>query len=188
MKQQVSNFDELYPNRFLKAGLVENKPTYTISEVYVEELGDDNKKKGVVKFSDAEMELTLNKTNGLCLRAMFGSDLSAWIGKRITLCSEKDKFGRDTVDAVRVYGSPDIADTMTVEIKLPKRAAKTRTLHFTGKRKTQFYPVDAQGELTEQMNKLMAYFRAEGLEKTLVALEKYDITTENMEIIKGQLK
>jgi hypothetical protein len=130
----VKNFDELYPGRFLKAGLVTEKPTFTISDVYLDTLEGDEKtqKKGIVRFSDSEFELTLNKTNGTCLASMFGKSLDNWIGKRVTLCSEVTNFGRDKVDAVRVFGSPDIANDMNVTIQMPKRKPQVRVLKRTG--------------------------------------------------------
>jgi len=130
----VSNFDELYPNRFLKAGLIQGTPTFTIQDVYLDVLkGDDEKdqKKGIVKFSDSEFELTLNKTNGICLREMFGKELKNWIGKRVTLCAEKAQFGKEKVDAVRVYGSPDIDRDLNAVIQLPRRKPVTRVLKCT---------------------------------------------------------
>lgn len=149
----ISNFDELYPGRFLKAGLVENKPTYTIKDVNLEGLEtEDNKvsKKGIISFTDCEFELTLNKTNGVCLAAMFGKKVANWIGKRVTLCSEQTKFGRETVDAVRICGSPDISEPITVSINMPKRKPVQRTLEPTKTIKDELIQLLNHESLTDE--------------------------------------
>lgn len=57
------------------------------------------------------------KTCALCLMAMFGEDTAGWIGRRVTVHSEKvDAFG-DVVDAVRISGSPDLSQQMTIRAR-----------------------------------------------------------------------
>jgi len=114
------DWDELYPGRFLKAGELGDKPvTLTICSVDTDLLESDagKKVKGVLSFERTEKQLALNKTNGICLREMFGRKLDGWIGKRITL--HKSEFNGEP--CVRVYGSPDIAADMPVDVQLPKR-------------------------------------------------------------------
>jgi hypothetical protein len=124
-----SNFDELYPGRFLKAGLFKGaKPTLTIKDVEVEELeANDGKKKakGVISFAERPMELCLNKTNGLCIKAMFGKELKDWIGKRITLFASQ----WDGEECIRVWGSPDIAEDSVIKIELARKKPFTMTMH-----------------------------------------------------------
>jgi hypothetical protein len=55
--------------------------------------------------------------------------------ERITFSPEKDKFGRETVDAIRIVGSPDLTEPVTVEIKLPRKKPKKRTLTPTETKK-----------------------------------------------------
>lgn len=131
------NYDELFPGRFLKAGLFLGKtPTFTIADVDTEELPQDdgkNKVKGIISFRETKLQIALNSTNGQSLKAMFGSAIKDWLGKRITLCTEKDRDpgGHGMVDCIRIAGSPDIAHDMTIEIKMPRRKPKTRTLTKT---------------------------------------------------------
>ena len=84
--QKPSNFDQLYPGRFIKAGELNGKKvTVTIRDVDLEELqGEDGKAKAkaIVYFRETEKALVACKTNGLCLKAMFGATLSDWVGKR----------------------------------------------------------------------------------------------------------
>jgi hypothetical protein len=140
-------WDEMFPGRFLKAGLFvpmfgTDKPTLTIKDYDLEALPDDDgndKPAGILTFVETPMQFKLNKTNGDCLKAMFGKVLKAWVGKRITWCIERDRDPGGAkgamCDAVRVLGSPDIDSDMSVTIKLPKRKPKERTLRKTGEAK-----------------------------------------------------
>jgi hypothetical protein len=123
------DFDELYPGRFIKAGEFKGKrPTLTIKDVDLDELiGDDGTKKmkGIVSFVETPKQLPLNKTNGICLRAMFGRKLPEWVGKRVILYA--DKWNGE--EATRVWGSPDIAEPMAVEVKLPRKKPINMTMH-----------------------------------------------------------
>lgn len=123
------DWDELYPGRFIKAGEFKGKkPTLTIKDVDLDNLiGDDGKEKvkGVISFVETPKQLPLNKTNGICLRAMFGRKLAEWNGKRVILYA--DKWNGE--EATRVWGSPDITEPMAVEVKLPRKKPIQMTMH-----------------------------------------------------------
>lgn len=124
------DWDELYPGRFLKATEFKGqKVTLTISEVRIEELvGDKGPQiKGVISFERTEKQLALNKTNGICLREMFGRKVQEWVGKRVTLFPSTF----DGEDCIRVWGSPDIAADMQATIALPRRRPFEMTMHKT---------------------------------------------------------
>lgn len=124
------DWDQLYPGRFIKAGDFQGKrPVYTISRVKLHELeGDKGKQvKGVIYFSDHEKQWALNKTNGICLKGMFGRDLKQWPGKRVQLFA--GTWDGDV--CIRVWGSPDIAQDMDVVVQLPRKKAITMTMHRT---------------------------------------------------------
>jgi hypothetical protein len=126
------NFDQLYPGRFLKSGeLLGKKRTVTIATVEVDELEGEKGKKvqGVIILKETEKQIVLNKTNGLCLKGMFGKKLSDWEGKRITIYEDKVRFGADMVDAIRIWGSPDIDRDKEVIINLPRKKPTTMTMH-----------------------------------------------------------
>lgn len=118
---KVTDWDELYPGRFLKAGeLKGQRVTLTVRDVDTEALvGDDGteKVKGFLMFVERPKQVVLNKTNGLCLRAMFGRKLPEWTGKRVIFYA--DKWNGE--DCIRIWGSPDIPEPLDVEIKLPRR-------------------------------------------------------------------
>ena len=126
--QKPTSYDQLYPGRFLKAAeLLGKKVTLTISDVDMEELeGDDGKRaKAIVSFAETEKKLVLCKTNGLCIREMFGKVLKDWYGKKVTLF--EDTWNGEP--ATRIWGSPDIANDLEVQISLPRRRPFKKTLH-----------------------------------------------------------
>ncbi len=121
-------YDELYPGRFIKSGeLLGRKITLTVQDVDIEELqGDDGKKiKCIVSFRETEKKLVACKTNGFCIKSMFGAKLPDWIGKRITIFP--DTWNGEP--CIRIWGSPDISADMEVEISLPRRRPFKKVLH-----------------------------------------------------------
>lgn len=126
-RELPGSYSELWPQRFLKADLLKGKKvTLTIKSIDGEDLiGENNKEKAewLVKFVERDKELVMNRTNGFCLYRMFGADPHGWIGKRITLYPAVTKFGRETVDCIRVYGSPDIAEDMPITVPQGRKKA-----------------------------------------------------------------
>jgi len=125
------DWDELYPGRFLKAADLKGaKVTVKIADVSLEELiGDKGAQvKGIMKFDGKEKALALNKTNGICLKEMFGKKLPVWIGKRVTLFA--GNWNGD--ECIRIWGSPDIAEDREITIALPRKRPFAMTMHKTG--------------------------------------------------------
>lgn len=128
------DFDQLFPARFLKAGQFGGKDvTLQISKVTLEELPGKNgpEMRGILSFEKTPKQLVLNKTNGLSLKAMFGRDTGAWVGKRVTFYPAPIQF-EDNDLAIRVRGSPDIAANVTFELKLARKKPRSVTLLKTG--------------------------------------------------------
>lgn len=122
------DWDELYPGRFIKAGDFKGKNvTLTIAFVKVEELVGDKgpQMKGIVGFEKTDKSWALNKTNGICLKAMFGRKVQEWVGKRVTLFAST----WDGEQCIRVYGSPEIERDMQVTIALPRKRPFEMTMH-----------------------------------------------------------
>lgn len=124
-----SNYDQLYVGRFMKAGqFLGKKPTLTITDIDLEELeGSDGKKqnKVILSFKETKMQLVACKTNGICIKAMFGKELKNWVDKQITLFP--GQFNGE--ECIRVWGSPEIEKDMTVAVELPRRKAFNMTMH-----------------------------------------------------------
>src|SRR5688572_28279456 len=114
------DWDELYPGRFLKAGEFKGKQvTLRIASVDVEELiGDKGAQiKGIISFVKTDKKLALNRTNGICIKEMFGKKLPEWVGKRITLFPSQC----NGEDCIRVWGSPDIPADKEIMVSLPRK-------------------------------------------------------------------
>lgn len=126
-----TDWDELYPGRFVKVGELKGKNvTLRIADVDLEELGmdADKKTKGVISFEKTPKKLALNKTNGLCIREMFGKKLSDWIGKRITLFPST----WNGEDCIRIWGSPDIDADKDIVVQLPRKRPIAMKMHKVG--------------------------------------------------------
>lgn len=122
------DWDELYPGRFLKAGEFKGrKVTLTIKDVELEELVGDTgpKMKGIISFQETPKCLALNKTNGLCLREMFGRKLPEWVGKKVILFPST----WNGEDCIRVWGSPNLTEEKSIEVKLPRKKPIAMTMH-----------------------------------------------------------
>ena len=131
------SYDQLFPGRFIKSGEFQGKDvTLTISRVRIEELeGDGGKKvRGIVSFRETKKEWVLNRTNGECLKALWGKETDNWLGKRVTLWPApfQDNLTGEKTTAIRVRGSPDIDKPCTFELKLPRKKSATVTLAKTG--------------------------------------------------------
>ncbi len=133
MAKDVVDFDEMYPGRFLKAGEFKGRDVnLTIVKAQLDEL-EGNKgteTKGVLTFAETPKQLVLNKTNGLCIRAMFGRKVPDWVGKRVTFYPAK--IDSDMADiAVRVRGSPDLEADVQFTLQLPRKTPKQLTMKKT---------------------------------------------------------
>jgi hypothetical protein len=127
------SYSLLYPGRFLKADMLKGmKVTLTIKNIDIEELvGEKNKAepKVVVSFAERPFDYVLPKTNGFCLKRMFGNDPHLWIGKKITIYPTTTKFGREDVDCIRIWGSPDIAEDLEITVPQGRKKAWETVMH-----------------------------------------------------------
>lgn len=185
MKQNVSHYDELYPGRFLKAGEVASSPIYTIKDVYLDKLeGDKGREepKGVISFGEIDQEITINKTNGECIKAMFGDSISEWIGKRIQLVKGSDRFGKKTVDAIRIGGSPDIEKDINVHVTYRRRKPKDFVLKSLKKRRVKDDLTQDHEAWDKVITAVKAGFSREEVER------KYNVTDEAWSLIISEQK
>lgn len=127
------DFDLLYPKRFMKAGMFGGRDvTLTISKVFKEEiLGDKGPKMtAILSFAERPQQLTLNVTNGTCLKEMFGRETDLWVGKRVTFfpLAYKSDYGEL---AIRVRGSPDLQAPVTFTLRLSRKKPRELTMLVT---------------------------------------------------------
>ena len=148
------SFDELFPGKYIKAGEFKGKDvTLTVTKVEREMLSNGTggeEGAAVVSFEETEKQFVMNKTNGVCLRAMFGDDTGEWIGKRVTLHAVKDASGlSDSGLCIRVLGSPEIDKPLKFKAHIG-RSMVTQTLQPTSKGKAPV--VDAEtGEVETEI-------------------------------------
>lgn len=120
-QEQIVDWDQLYPGRFFKGGdiLEGEKKIVTISAVELEELEGNKglKGKGILTFEGEKMQLALNKTNGICLREMFGRKPYEWIGRRFAMY--QDQFEHQP--CIRIWGSPELTQDLVVTVDLGRR-------------------------------------------------------------------
>ena len=126
------------------AEIIGKTPTLTISKVTlekVESMSKDDAAAGkmkdrvVVYFAESKSGRgwLLNRTNAECLRAMFGSrETNDWLGKRLTLMTQKVRVGPKMDDGIRVKGSPDLKEPLIFELRLPRKRPTPMTLVPTG--------------------------------------------------------
>lgn len=131
--KRVVDYEEMFPNRFLKSGLFAVRPlTLTIKSVDTDELPSEDggtKEKGIISFVQTDKQLSVNRTNAETIRCMFGRKAADWVGKRITFCSEVVKMKGKPVDSIRIFGSPDIPRGFTAEFDITKAIQDNRTGH-----------------------------------------------------------
>lgn len=161
-----SSYSELYPGRFLKADMLKGrKVTLTIKDIEIEELvGEKNKKepKVIVKFAERPLELVFPKTNGYCMKRMFGNDPHAWIGKRITIYPTETSFGRETVECIRVWGSPELTEDMPITVPQGRKKALEMVMHAVrGKEQPKPEPVAPKHDWSAEADALFTKLNVE---------------------------
>ena len=104
----------LYPSKYLKAIDLDGRDVpLEIESVSREELqmgGGKVDEKPVVSFRGTKKQLVLAKTNARTIAVLHGLDVESWVGKRITLCQTRVRFGPKMVDAIRVKCSREEAN------------------------------------------------------------------------------
>ena len=139
---------EAFPTKYLKAASLNGKPaTLTIRECLLEDLEGDkgeSKRKAVVYFTETAAGLVLCLTNGQLLKAMWGPKPPDWTGHKVTLAAELVQMGAKRVPGLRIIGSPELAEPMTVSIELPRRNPFNRTLTPTKRKAAKPAPEPEQ--------------------------------------------
>ncbi len=127
------------------AELVGKEPTLTIERVTLEKVeslkasddegGGKMRDRIVVYFKEARggRGWLLNRTNAECLKEMWGRETNDWIGHRVTLYTAQVRVGPKVEPGIRVKGSPELAETRSFELKLPRKKPIRTTLLSTAK-------------------------------------------------------
>ena len=134
MTEQLLDFSDLYPGRFIKAGNLHGKlVTFTIKSIEREELQGERgmEPKIILHFEETSLALVLPKINAVCLKALFGPNVPEWIGKRVTLYGTTKIMPLPTKKnepCIRIWGSPDISEPIRCEWSPPRRKPIVQTL------------------------------------------------------------
>jgi len=104
----MAHFRKMFDERFIGAWDMEGKKdvTVTIKSVKREELqanaGADASHKPVLYFEKTDKGMVCNKTNAKAIAAAYGPDVDDWIGKKITIHTERISAFGEMHDALRV--------------------------------------------------------------------------------------
>lgn len=139
----MADLEALFPGRFIKAAEFKGREvTMTIKSVKPEKVEAQDSTKAapkfetiaVIGFEETDRHWHLNRTNALCLAAMWGRDYEGWVGHKVTLHPERDTSGlSESGLCIRVKGSPELEAPVNATIKLPRRKATQRKLVPTGR-------------------------------------------------------
>ena len=129
------SFDELFPGKYIKAGEFKGKAvTLTVKSVEREMLSNGTggeEGAAIVSFAETEKQFVMNKTNGVCFRAMFGDDTGDWVGHKVTLHAVEDESGlSESRQCIRVAGSPELDKQLRFRAHLGRKLV-TQTLEPT---------------------------------------------------------
>lgn len=120
--EQIGGLKEEFPDKYLFAEDLNKKTvTLTIGAINKDTLvTSKGKKSGIIlTFVGKKKLLVLNKTNACLINEIFpvSASLREWVGKRITIYPTRCQLGGETVDCIRVWGSPDLKADKEVMVK-----------------------------------------------------------------------
>lgn len=104
----MADYRTLFDEHWIKAWDLGGKPwTGTITKVEQGLLENARAKKKdrkpVVWFKGWSKPLALNKTNAKTIASMYGNEVNAWVGKKVTLYPTTTSFGNETgIDCIRI--------------------------------------------------------------------------------------
>lgn len=134
-----ATWDDLFPNRFLKATMLRDKKvTLTIKRIEKELLPNnsgDEEPRSFLLFVETPLHMAINRTNSQLLQAIFGLDIEACYGKQVTIFQTQVKSFGKMEPAIRIWGSPELTADMQATVKLVKRqpngSMSKQTIDFT---------------------------------------------------------
>ena len=105
LKGNLMDLNDVFTGASLKAqDLKGQEVTVTIAKYEVVDFDDG--KKLVLSFQESDRTLICNKTNGSTIGDLHGTNLDAWMGKKITLFPTQTDFGGKQVPCIRVKLAP----------------------------------------------------------------------------------
>ena len=126
MAKTPKTWSDMNPGRFIAPDKVQAKDvTLTIDRFVFEEMneGTEKQERCILYFKETKLGMKVNKTNQVCLQAMFGGIPDDALGKKVTLMYSTARFGREVHPCIRFRGSPHLEKTVTASVK--KRGGKS---------------------------------------------------------------
>ena len=132
MANRPQTYSDMNPGRFINPDKLEKRDvTLTIKDFLFEKMVNGKKKDGsedvqtkcILYFQETDKGMKVNKTNQVCLKAMFGGTPDDAIGKKVTLMYSTARFGREVHPCIRFRGSPELKETVVASVK--KRGGKS---------------------------------------------------------------
>lgn len=103
---KINHWKLMFPNDFLGAPDLQGADQFvTIKCIQFEELKGEKGRtdnKYCMYFNETPKKLVLNKTNAKIISEIHGDDTNMWVGKQVSLYPTTTKFGRKTVDCIRI--------------------------------------------------------------------------------------
>lgn len=131
---EPKSWDDLFPGRFLKSAFLGGREVEVqIERVYNTKV--DGELAQVVRIHQVagidQQDWGLNKTNGLCLRALFGDTIRDWFGKRVVIYEGRVEHGREKgKPCIRICASPEIEKELAVVIDFHTKRIKPFTIRI----------------------------------------------------------
>jgi len=101
----MPTINDAFPSDFLKVEDLQGKNvTVTIASAKIDEIGQgqNRERKIIVSLAGKTKKLVCNKTNAKVIAGLYGEEITAWAGQRITLCPREVEFQGSMVWAIRV--------------------------------------------------------------------------------------
>lgn len=98
------NINSAFPSKYLKASDLDDKTiTVKISDIKIEQVGQNQDTKPVAYFEGKKKGLVLNKTNSRKIASLAGSpETDDWAGVEIAIYPTETEFSGETVECIRV--------------------------------------------------------------------------------------
>ena len=106
----MTHWRKFFDYRFISAEELTKDTTVTIKEITQDTAfnGKEKETVTVLKFEKTDKGMVLNKTNAKAIATTLGTpDTEKWIGKQITLTSQKVNAFGQRVDAIRIKLNPN---------------------------------------------------------------------------------
>lgn len=123
----MADYSVLYPSRFMAKEALAAPKVIRIKKVTATvlegEKGAENKVVVAYSSADGSGEIVWCKTNAALTAFALGTrDTDQWIERLITIYNNPNvDLGGKKVGGIRVFGSPEMKEPLTVEIKRPRR-------------------------------------------------------------------